>query len=83
VFGTIVLDLSQARLAGPNVEIDLFNLFGTVTLLVPDGIDVNVVGGGMFASQDIKSPRGRRVAGAPRLRINVRGPGGTLRVRSP
>jgi hypothetical protein len=83
VFGTIVLDLSQARLAGPNVEIDLFNLFGTVTLLVPDGVGVNVVGGGMFASQDIKSPRGRRVAGAPRLRINVRGPGGTLHVRSP
>lgn len=61
----------------------MFNLFGTVTLLVPDGVDVNVVGGGMFASQVIKSPKGPRVAGAPRLRINVRGPGGALHVRSP
>jgi Domain of unknown function (DUF1707) len=83
VFGTIVLDLSQARLAGPSVEVDVFNLCGTVTLLVPDGVDVNVVGGGMFASQVIKPPEGPRIAGAPQLRINVRGPGGTLYVHSP
>ncbi len=40
-------------------------------------------GGGMFARQVIKPPTGPRVAGAPRLRVNVRGPGGTLYVRSP
>jgi hypothetical protein len=82
ICGTIVLDLSQARLADPNVEIDLFNLFGTVTLLVPDGVDVNLVGGGLFASQVVEPPKGPPVPGAPRLRINVRGPGGTLHVRA-
>jgi hypothetical protein len=40
-------------------------------------------GGGMFASQMIKPPTGPRVAGALRPRVNVRGPGGTLYVRSP
>lgn len=83
VFGTVVLDFSQVRLAGPEVEIDLFNLFGTVTLIVPDGVDVSVVGGGWFASQNITAPTSTRAAGAPRLRINARGPGGTLHVRSP
>ena len=30
LFGTIVLDLREARLAGPAVELDIYNLFGTV-----------------------------------------------------
>jgi Domain of unknown function (DUF1707)/Cell wall-active antibiotics response 4TMS YvqF len=82
IFGTVDLDLSQARLAGSDVELEVFNLFGTVTVVVPAGVDVSVVGGGMFASQVITPPKGPRVPGAPRLRISVRGPGGTLYVRS-
>ena len=34
-FGTITLDLSQARLAGSEVELQIYNLFGTVTIIVP------------------------------------------------
>lgn len=83
LFGTIVLDLSQARLAGAEVELEVFNLFGTVTLLVPAGVDVSVSGGGMFASQVLTPPAERPPAGAPRLRVTVGGPGGTLYVRSP
>jgi hypothetical protein len=37
LFGTIVLDLREARLAGPEVELDIRNTFGTVTVLVPAG----------------------------------------------
>jgi len=82
IFGTITLDLSQARLAGSTVELEIFNLFGTVTVIVPESIQVNVSGGGMFASQVIQPPSSRPVPGAPTLRINARGPGGTLYVRS-
>ncbi|MFZ0043834.1 MAG: DUF1707 domain-containing protein [Solirubrobacteraceae bacterium] len=82
IFGTIDLDLRQARLASEDVEIDLFNLFGTVTVIVPEGIEVTVTGGGAFASQVIDPPAGPPIPGAPRLRINGRGPGGTLYVRS-
>jgi hypothetical protein len=83
VCGTIVLDLSQARLAGPDSQLEVFNLFGTVTVIVPEGVDVSVDGGGMFASQVIEPPSARAlVAGAPKLRISARGPGGTLYVRS-
>ena len=82
IFGTITLDLSQARLAGSAVDLEIFNLFGTVTILVPEGVDVSVTGGGMFASQVLEPPSSPPVHGAPKLRINARGPGGTLYVRS-
>jgi hypothetical protein len=82
VFGTIDLDLAQVRLAGPEVEIEIFNLFGTVTLIVPEGVRVSLEGGGPFASQVIHSPRVPPMDGAPVLRIKASGPGGTLHVRN-
>ena len=82
-FGTIYLDLRQATLHGELVEIDVFNAFGTVTLIVPDGIQVTVTGGGAFASQVIEPPTSPPVEGSPRLRVRSSGPGGTLHVRGP
>jgi hypothetical protein len=83
IFGTIDLDLRQARLPGRDVELTIHNFFGTVTVLVPEGVSVEVVGGGMFASQVIDPGPSSPPIGAPRLRINASGPGGTLYVRSP
>ncbi len=82
IFGTIDLDLSQARLAGPETALEVYNLFGTVTVIVPEGVEVVVRGGGLFASQKIESPERPPVAGGPRLTIDTRGPGGTLHVRT-
>jgi hypothetical protein len=82
IFGTINLDLRQARLGAAETSIEIDNLFGTVTLLVPEGVRVEVQGGGAFASQDIQSPSTAPVADAPVLRIRARGPGGTLHIRS-
>lgn len=82
IFGTIDLDLRQARLSADDTEIDVYNLFGTVTVIVPEGVEISVDGGGMFASQVIDSPQTAPVRDAPRLRIHVSGPGGTLYVRN-
>jgi hypothetical protein len=49
---------------------------------VPQGIQVTVEGGGMFASQVIEPSAVPPVAGSPQLRIRLSGPGGTLYVRS-
>jgi DUF1707 SHOCT-like domain len=81
-FSSIHLDLRHAKLHGDVVEMEIYNLFGTVTLIVPQGITVNVDGGGMFASQVIESPSAPPVPGSPTLRIRIKGPGGTLNVRS-
>ena len=83
LFGTIVLDLREARLAGPVVELDIYNLFGTVAVLVPAGVQLDVEGSAPFASQVIEPPSRPPPAGAPRLRIRASGPGGTLYVRAP
>ncbi len=82
IFGTIHLDLRQARLSADVTELDVFNLFGTVTVIVPEGVEVSVDGGGMFASQVIDSPQLLPVHGAPKLLIHASGPGGTLYVRT-
>lgn len=82
IFGTIDLDVRQARLAGPETVLEVYNLFGTVTVIVPDGVEVGVRGGGLFASQKIESPERPPIAGGPKLTIDTHGPGGTLYVRS-
>jgi Domain of unknown function (DUF1707)/Cell wall-active antibiotics response 4TMS YvqF len=82
ICGTIDLDLRQARLAGPETVLDVYNLFGTVTVIVPDGVEVVVRGGGLFASQKIESPQRLPVTGGPILTIDSRGPCGTLHVRT-
>jgi hypothetical protein len=82
IFGTIDLDLRQARLAGPETALEVYNLFGTVTVIVPGGVEVVVRGGGLFASQKIESPERPPTVGGPRLTIHTRGPGGTLHVRA-
>jgi hypothetical protein len=53
-----------------------------VTVIVPDGVEVVVRGGGLFASQKIESPERPPIAGGPSLTIDTRGPGGTLYVRT-
>ena len=72
----------QARLAGPETALEVYNLFGTVRVIVPEGVEVVVRGGGLFASQKIESPERAPIAGGPRLTIDTRGPGGTLYVRT-
>jgi Domain of unknown function (DUF1707)/Cell wall-active antibiotics response 4TMS YvqF len=82
IFGTIDLDLRQVRLRGSEVVLEIHNVFGTVSVIVPEGIAVSVEGGGWFASQVIDASCAAVVPGAPLLRIRCSGPGGTLYVRT-
>ena len=82
VCGTIDLDLGQATLAGPETTLFVRNVFGTVTILVPRGVEVSVDGGGPFGTREIELPDTGPVGDAPRLRIRTSGAGGTLRVKS-
>jgi hypothetical protein len=81
-FGTVDLDLRQARLSSTETELHVYNLFGTVTVIVPEGLEVIVRGGGAFASQKIDAAPPAPEPGAPRLVIETRGAGGTLHVRT-
>lgn len=82
VCGTVDLDLGQATLHGPETELHVRNVCGTVTILVPRGVEVSVDGGGPFGTREIDLPDTGPVGDAPRLRIRTSGAGGTLRVKT-
>jgi len=81
VFGTIDLDLRDATLPGSEVELAVRNIFGTVTVIVPEGVDMQIEGGGLFASQYLDASSTTPVPGAPIVRIRASGPGGSLYIK--
>jgi hypothetical protein len=81
ICGTIDLDLGRATLAGAETTLHVRNWFGTITIIVPRGVEVSVDGGGPLGTREIDLPDAGPVPDAPRLRIHTSGVGGTLRVR--
>ena len=82
VCGTVDLDLGQTTLHGAETVVHVKNVFGTITLRVPRGVQVSVDGGGPFGTRDIDLPDTGPVGDAPKLRIVTSGVGGTLRIRT-
>jgi uncharacterized protein DUF1707 len=81
-FGTLELDLRQAAIAGPAVEIEIRNVFGTATLLVPEHVEVELAGDAPLATTDMRLADESPPPGAPLVRVRVSGLGGTVRVRT-
>jgi hypothetical protein len=81
VCGTLELDLREAVLPGPEIDLEISSWFGTTTVLVPEGVEVELSGGGLGATRNFEV-EGTPGPDAPVVRINSRGPFGTLHVRS-
>jgi uncharacterized protein DUF1707/cell wall-active antibiotic response 4TMS protein YvqF len=81
VLGSVTLDLRQAVLPGPDVEIEVRAILGSVMVIVPEGVEVDVSGTGILSSEDLHV-EGTPPAGAPLVRIRHRGLMGSLSVRS-
>jgi hypothetical protein len=81
VCGTLDLDLRQAVLPGPEIELEISSWFGTTTVLVPEGVEVELTGGGFGATRRVEV-EGDPGPDAPIVRVRTRGPFGTLKVRS-
>jgi DUF1707 SHOCT-like domain/Cell wall-active antibiotics response LiaF, C-terminal len=81
VFGNVKLDLREAVLPGPEVDIEARAIFGSVDVIVPDSVQVELSGGGALSSQELKIG-GSAPDGAPVIRIHHRGLLGSLGVRS-
>jgi uncharacterized protein DUF1707/cell wall-active antibiotic response 4TMS protein YvqF len=82
VGATIDLDLGLATLSAARSTLNVRNWFGTVTIVVPRGVQVSVDGGGAFGTREIDLPDAGSVPDAPMLHIRTRGLGGTVRIRS-
>jgi Domain of unknown function (DUF1707) len=82
VLGSIHLDLRQALLPGPEVEIELVSTLGSALLLVPAGADVRVSGGNALGSCELHLGADAPTAGAPVIHVIVGGALGSVEVRS-
>jgi hypothetical protein len=81
VCGTVELDLRHAVLPGPEIELHIRSWFGTTTILIPPGVEVELTGGGFGATCNVEL-EGDPGPDAPVVRIRRKGPFGTLNVRN-
>ena len=68
ILGSVELDLRHARLTAAEVTIRAFSLLGSVSITVPEDMDVDVSGIGFMGAFDHRAS-GPGAPGAPRLRV--------------
>ncbi|MEO3744396.1 DUF1707 domain-containing protein [Plantactinospora sp. B5E13] len=83
VFGDCHIELQDAQLQSPVTRIEATVVFGSVTVFVPEGVDVRLTGSAVFGSKESKLRGGPPPPGAPVLEINVRVVFGSVTVRPP
>jgi len=81
VLGSIKLDMREAVLPRPEIEIEARLVLGSILITVPEGVLVELSGGGPLSSQNLRV-EGSPPEGAPVIRIRFRGVAGSIEVRS-
>jgi hypothetical protein len=82
-FGDCTLDLSEAMIEGPNPLVTAVALFGNVTVIVPEGIDVNLQGLPLFGSTRCDTGSAPSLPGSPIVTVRAFAAFGDVRVRLP
>lgn len=82
VLGSIELDLRQAVLPGPEVELECVAVLGSVEVLLPEGVEADVSGSIVLGKRDVRIEGDAPAAGAPLVRIRTGGTMGSVEVRS-
>lgn len=67
--GGLYLDLRQAELDGPEVEITQVSLVGGASVVVPDGVEVEVSGVSLIGGHHVEAPDRPPPPGAPVVHI--------------
>jgi hypothetical protein len=81
VLGSVKLDLREAVLPGPEIEIEVHSVLGSVEVTVPEGVEVDLSGSAALSSQNLRV-NGTPREGAPLIRIRYGGMLGSLEIRS-
>ena len=82
-FGDCTLDLSEAMIEGPNPLVTAVALFGNVTVIVPEGIEVNLQGLPLFGSTRCDTGSASPLPGSPIVTVRAFAAFGDVRVRLP
>lgn len=83
VFGDCVLDLTEALIEDTGPVINALAVFGNVTIIVPEGIDVDVEGLAIFGDKRCELTGGPPLPGSPVIQVRAFALFGDVRVRSP
>ena len=87
VFGETELDIRDAAL-GPEaladniVEINGRNVFGSVKVIVPEGVDVDLAGSAVFGERESRLAPVQRLPGTPMIVVNIHTVFGEVKVES-
>jgi hypothetical protein len=90
VFGSTHLDLRDVATGADVVEIESRVWFGEFTVVVPEGVEVELIGTGALSSEEMRLAAVPRLPGTPVVRVRVnawfssvevrsKGPGGAVR----
>ena len=82
-FGDCTLDLSEAMIEGPNPLVTAVAVFGDVTIIVPDGIEVDLEGLAIFGDKRCTTGDTPPVPGSPVVLVRAFALFGDVRVRPP
>lgn len=82
VFGDCLLDLRDASLHARVTVLDVQAFFGSVTIVVPHGVEVRMSGSSIFGSRSCRVDQ-ESVPGAPVIQVNGRAVFGEIQVRHP
>ncbi|MGW0517910.1 DUF1707 SHOCT-like domain-containing protein [Crossiella sp. NPDC003009] len=81
VFGDAKVDLRQAVISEPVVELTVFSCFGDVVVTVPKGVRVEVDGSVVFGSERVELSAEPPLPGSPLIRLHARSIFGDVKVR--
>lgn len=70
VFGGSDIDLRDARIPAGGIKINVIAMFGGVDIIVPDDLNVEVSGAGIFGAFDGKNHRGSSDPRTPTVRVD-------------
>jgi uncharacterized protein DUF1707/cell wall-active antibiotic response 4TMS protein YvqF len=71
VLGTVRLDLRDAVLPGPDVLLEVRAVLGSVEVIAPEGVEVEVTGADVLATRDVQLHGAPPQPGAPVVRIHA------------
>ncbi|GAA4608801.1 hypothetical protein GCM10023107_88440 [Actinoplanes octamycinicus] len=82
VFGSTELDLREVLTDAPVIEIIGRSWFGELTVIVPEGVEVDLTGTNAFSSHDLRLAPVPRLPGTPEVRVAVDAWFSSITVRS-
>lgn len=71
VMGSVVLDLRKAEITSAEVEITAVTVMGSIEIIVPEGVEVDLTGFAVMGSKEEKVTDAPPLPGAPLVRVRA------------